>query len=769
MKAIVKIAFILLLQLIFGQLMSQNSETVVLSASMNDFSIHSTGENKHTISSNDLEYYYNNNQNLPAIPIRNISVLVPNGAEIIDYDFSIQKTLIESDLDIDRSPSVISILPSLQTNPGEFVFNGVYPEKPIQYLSRSVQRGFTQFNFCFSPFIYNGENKNLEFISYLELIVNYKINESKIASFHPYEDLVQAIQERVANPTSMERLYDINQSDNNKSAMLKLDYLIVTNNHLKVSFEPLIEWKNRKGLYAKIITIEDIYEKYDEPTNQLKIKRCLLDFYENTDLKWVLLGGDVNVVPVQYCYNNLMIDVDEDTNIPTDLFYACLDSRFDWNSYKDDKIGELFWDAHDVTPEVYLTRLPVNTREETEAIVKKTIDYETNPVWSNSLGKTIFAGVKLWNVWQGKSDSHHRSEFIYNKYLEGNILGDNFNFFDTGTDFYEGSDHDVTSFNFKKKLNNGFGLLHFIGHGGYQSLNMESGNVFGPDDVLNLTNQVGGIVLTNACYTNAFDIAEPSLSEAFIRNPVGGCVAYFGSSRYSFGNADPSRELGASLKYNAKFFDYIFSKKLSGSMTFGEITTFTKNHFSDYGLSNRHFPYLLYAINPVGDPELPLYKGTPRVFNNIRIYEIDNLLYVHTGGVENSRICITSLDMSDGFKRLADKVSFHTFENLPDQFQITITAPNYKPYIYYSGNTSDNSSNIRAFINVFPNPAGDYIQVDFNLSEGQLYIYDINGKLLKELAVETGTSTINISDLPEGVLMFNFIANEGIAWFKIVK
>lgn len=125
--------------------------------------------------------------------------------------------------------------------------------------------------------------------------------------------------------------------------------------------------------------------------------------------------------------------------------------------------------------------------------------------------------------------------------------------------------------------------------------------------------------------------------------------------------------------------------------------------------------------------------------------------------------------MDEGYKSVADNVSFHAFENLPEQFQITITAPNYKPYIYVSKNITGISSNISAFINVFPNPAIDYINVDFNLPEGQLHIYNLNGDLMKEQQLSYGSNTINISDLPEGFLILNLIGNEGTAWFKIVN
>lgn len=65
------------------------------------------------------------------------------------------------------------------------------------------------------------------------------------------------------------------------------------------SFEPLLKWKRMKGLYSKIITMEDIESDYEGDGIQLKLKNCLYKLYRNNGLQYVLLGGDDTVVPVR--------------------------------------------------------------------------------------------------------------------------------------------------------------------------------------------------------------------------------------------------------------------------------------------------------------------------------------------------------------------------------------------------------------------------------------------------------------------------------------
>ena len=72
-----------------------------------------------------------------------------------------------------------------------------------------------------------------------------------------------------------------------------IDYLLITNGDLSAGFEPLLEWKTRKGLKTAMITVDEISENYEGASIQLKIKQCLFDYYTNHGLKWVLLGREI--------------------------------------------------------------------------------------------------------------------------------------------------------------------------------------------------------------------------------------------------------------------------------------------------------------------------------------------------------------------------------------------------------------------------------------------------------------------------------------------
>ena len=55
-----------------------------------------------------------------------------------------------------------------------------------------------------------------------------------------------------------------------------MDYVIITSEKLKKSFEPLRYFKTVLGVRTKLLTVEDISKKYREGDLQSKIKRQII-------------------------------------------------------------------------------------------------------------------------------------------------------------------------------------------------------------------------------------------------------------------------------------------------------------------------------------------------------------------------------------------------------------------------------------------------------------------------------------------------------------
>ncbi|WP_460597397.1 C25 family cysteine peptidase [Geomonas sp. Red276] len=105
----------------------------------------------------------------------------------------------------------------------------------------------------------------------------------------------------------------------------KYEYLVITDNQtwnaaaispagpagdLVSSFQKLADWKRRRGLTARVVTISDIVGNTygDFKTGARDLQEVLRNFlkwaYGHWDVSWVLLGGDVNIVPERLVAGN---------------------------------------------------------------------------------------------------------------------------------------------------------------------------------------------------------------------------------------------------------------------------------------------------------------------------------------------------------------------------------------------------------------------------------------------------------------------------------
>ena len=98
-----------------------------------------------------------------------------------------------------------------------------------------------------------------------------------------------------------------------------VDYLIITNDSLTEEFQRLADWKTKKGVPTLVVTVDWITANYPGCDTAEKIRNYLKDVNRKWALIYVLLGGDVNVVPARYSYSYSF-----GGNRVTDLYYTDL-------------------------------------------------------------------------------------------------------------------------------------------------------------------------------------------------------------------------------------------------------------------------------------------------------------------------------------------------------------------------------------------------------------------------------------------------------------
>jgi hypothetical protein len=703
----------------------------------------------YNISCQDDDFFLLEDASLPALPYKSINILIPENSII--ENIAINKTGIE-ELEYIRINKNPQIQPSSNIKQRSSIkspyIEEKYPTNNVKFVSVIKMQGFHYASFLICPFIYDIGNSTLHLINNIDITLEFNlksISEKERAIVHRY-DMESIVKNLVINPTELSTLYSYSSKGATKSSSSDVEYLIITSEALAENFSSLKAWKIRKGIRTKIISTYDIYSNYTGDTNELKIKNCIKDYYENNNLKWVLLGGDDAIVPVQGCYGEVELEEETiiDNTIPCDLFYACFDDTFDWDYDGDNIIGETTDDI-DMCPEIYISRAPIKTAEHIKTFINKTKEYELYPSTTNYIENMLLAGAEQAVSWGGLSDVHHKSEKMDSIYIAPFWDGTTTKFYDTGTDFSGGAGYDFSSTNLQTQLNSGYHFVHIATHGNQTTWTMETGSAYNTTNASILSNSNSSIILTTACFTNYFDGSESSngacLSEALLRNENGGCVSYWGSSRqgWGFGSAKPT--LGPSFIFNANFYRYLFSGNPDSlNYRFGAVTSVTKIRSIPYSIGYGSKRWLQFSLNAIGDPELPIYTEDPSSFSSATVTQTGTTVIVNTGGVSGCNIALTSMDFGETYFQVEEGVSSATFTNVNCLYHVTITKHNYKPFTYpedvYIQNhtfTTDlyiQGRNIYVGRNVDPN----LTQGDVIIEDGVNIVFDAE----RDVIIDTG-------------------------------
>jgi hypothetical protein len=224
------------------------------------------------------------------------------------------------------------------------------------------------------------------------------------------------------------------------------DLLIITPAEFGPVLDPLVEHKNASGISTVMITLEDIYgdptlSGVDEPE---QIKRAIERYEQNHEIEYVMLAGDVDMLPVRWVTYKRGADVDY--YMPSDLYYADLydsEGEFDtWDSDGDGYFGEhvkssrcsedpnhVNLDRVDLHPDVAVGRVPASTVEELESYVAKVILYEhltSGSDWFHNVlliageGRKCDPGVHFEDI--GRSFDSHAEVLTFTIYIHDSYL-----------------------------------------------------------------------------------------------------------------------------------------------------------------------------------------------------------------------------------------------------------------------------------------------------------------------------------------------------------
>ena len=552
-----------------------------------------------------------------------------------------------------------------------------------------------------TPFVYDSISRCLCFINKIDISfpTNYQIDnnilkkqQSKVGkrlmedfvknefiNYNDYDFLYPEVAEQDDLPDDMSVIDNINQISSGDIVLdnkNKLDYLIITSNDLITGFSGLKSWKTQKCLSTNIISTSSIASYYHAQVTPALIKQFLNDinFYTTgLNKKWLVLGGGVNIVPTVYYNPHYLF---ETASIPSDIYYACpnLTTTYDGS-----------WNSSDLEPQLYVSRISVNSVTEAQNYVSKLKKYEKGQANGN---KILLAAYNINDSFNGYSDAYYAIEKIYNDYIQNNWSGYVYKLYDTGGDAV------INKNSLFNQIDNNYGFVLEVSHGLYDRWLLGGDSYDYKTDLASAqSNYPGSVILTGACLTNAFDNTGGNcLSEEFTRNSMGGAVAYFGSSRTAYGSESVYSnyyQMSSEFSdlYNAKFLQHAFAGDIPlAPYSFGALTTQAKKDLIPSSVNNSFrdiYMDLQHSINPMGDPEMQIYTGVPQSFSTSNPpvnYYWHNNNYLKVFALTDCVISYLCDDYKLGITTQLQGGEYYTFY-APSNCSICVKKKNYKPYI----------------------------------------------------------------------------------------
>lgn len=293
-----------------------------------------------------------------------------------------------------------------------------YPTKAIEIVDHYYEFGYHVVLLYVYPLVYNPRQRTLCFytsISYSLLLSNNDraIQHPKKESERMSELCKSKLKSIIRNANELDSNYGwtleiigINELFPLPNSLLsnKFDvipeFLIITNNkdvngnvlepfenqRMTDIFQSFANWKTQKGVPAIVVTVDDISNNYIGNDVQAKIHNFLADVYSEFGSMYVLLGGDINIVPERV----INMDAKHEDGIDhltfaTDLYYSAIESS--WDSNLNGEYGETTlitdyntnWtndDNSDNYADFFLARMPVSNCVEAYSFINKTYGYE---------------------------------------------------------------------------------------------------------------------------------------------------------------------------------------------------------------------------------------------------------------------------------------------------------------------------------------------------------------------------------------------------------
>ncbi len=547
----------------------------------------------------------------PALPYFAVSLLVPPGEVATSIKFiGENEVTVEGNFKLmpyqSSKPLSDPYESDFQIDEGVYKSNNNYPLSSMGGLSTNYLNGHSIAMSTFSPVVYLPAQGKLSYYSRVTIVIETSADSKSVDALNNLSSSISVkrnILNIIQNPESLSS-YDSFQ----KRSEDNYNLLIITPDQFVDDFDGLRSVYLSRGVKSEIFTKEFISSNISGQDLQEKIRNFIIQEYQESNIEYVLLGGDIEHIPYRgfFCYVESGGGYSS-SNIPADLYYSALDGT--WNDDGDNNWGEP--EEDDLLPDVAVARYPFSNSSELAKIIHKTINYQNNPVLGE-LETPLLAGEHLYGS-SGSWDETWGRDYLDLLIGERDDNGYTTNGIPETYQIDSLYEHDGSWYgsDLMNEINAGKQFVHHVGHASpsyvahLSTSDITNSNFSGANGVdHNYT-----LMQTHGCDCGSFDYNDCILEKMVTIDNF--AVAVVGNSRYGWFNEGQTE--GPAAHLHREMVDAMYHEKMNhlGS-AFAESKIQTAPWVEAPGQwEEGALRWNFYDINILGDPVLSVWTNEP--------------------------------------------------------------------------------------------------------------------------------------------------------------
>jgi len=543
----------------------------------------------------------------PSLPYFSVSLLLPPGEVATSIQFiGHDEVIVEGDFKIfpyqNSKPLSDPTKSEFQVNHNIYESTLAYPKSALGRLSTNYLNGYSIALSTFTPVIYYPAQQKLSYYSKITIVIKTAANGKSVQTLSKLTSSLIAKRNLLNFIQNPEATYAYNsfrtKSENNYSL------LIITPDQFVDGFDGLRNIYLSRGIKSNVFTTEYIGANISGQDLQEKIRNLIIQEYEECDIEFVILGGDVEHIPYRgfSCFVQSGGGYTSD-DIPADLYYSALDGT--WDDNVNGIWGEI--DEDDLLPEVAVARYPFSNASELAKIIHKSINYQNNPVLGE-LVTPLLAGEHLYSdpeTWGRDYLDLLIGERDDNGYTTNGIPGT------YQIDSLYEHDGSWNGSDLMNEINAGKQFVHHVGHASpsfvahLYSSDITNSNFYGANGIdHNYT-----LLQTHGCDCGSFDNNDCILEKMVTIDNF--AVSVIGNSRFGWFNEGQSE--GPAAHLHREMVDAMYNEELYHlGMAFVESKIQTAPWVEAPGQwEEGALRWNFYDINILGDPVLSVWTNEP--------------------------------------------------------------------------------------------------------------------------------------------------------------